>query len=520
MEIESNELQIPSAASSMDRAGSISRRAFAAGVMATGLVPWGVAASAAERTLVVAAATFPDSLLTGIASFNSTSLLMQTFDPLVARSSDGHYGPGLAESWEPSGEKSWRFRLRRGVTFHDGHEFTAEDVKFTIERIIDPQTAYGYAGRISQVAGVTVIDPYTVDILTKSVFPILPQALADLPMEPKHYYDSQGAEVARRHPIGTGPFVYGNWVAGDRYELTANKAYWGGAPQVDRLVIRQAPEAATRVASLISGEAHIAEEIPIDLLDEVNGSGTAAIKSISTTVGLVLTFDVRKPPFNDPKVRMALDMAVDKKLILSQILKGKGEVLDGQLLTAAGFGHNDDIHMRPYNPVKAKALLREAGFDFQTPITITTQSGKYVSDVDICNAVAGMLHDIGLNATVNVLEGGTFLKQWNAKEMGTLYMIGWYNLGDADFATVWYTQAGKRTTWINQEYESLFMAARSTNDRQARERSYHRMMEILYEETPSIFLFGLPSIYGVGNAIKGFDAASDKVLRLGKVSII
>lgn len=496
-----------------------SRRAFGIGLASIGAVLLARPARAAERTLVVAAATFPDSLLTGIASFTSTSLLMQTFDPLVARTNAGAYVAALAESWEPSGERSWRFHLRRGVRFHDGEPFTAEDVKFTIERIIDPKTAYGYAGRIGLVTGVSIVDAHTVDIETRASFPILPKSLSDLPMEPKHYYATKGAEAARRQPVGTGPFVFKSWVAGDRYELTANAQYWGGAPKVDRLLIRQVPEASTRVAALLSGEVHIAEEIPIDLLDQVDRSRSAKIDSIPTTVGLVMTFDVRKPPFNDPKVRMALDMAVDKDLILQEILKGKGEVLDGQLLTRAAFGRNEAVHARKFDPEKARRLLVDAGFDFKAPITITTQSGKYVSDVDICNVVAGMFHDIGLNVSVNVLESGTFLKQWNAKEMGALYMIGWYSLGDADFATFWYTESAKRTTWINAEYETLFAAARATNDQEARRRAYGRMMQILHEESPSIFLFGLPSIYGVSRAISGFGAASDKILRLNQVSM-
>lgn len=496
-------------------------RSRAAWLLAAAMATWGgfgvARVTAAERTLVVAAATFPDSLLTGISTFTSTSLLMQTFDPLVARTNKGDYVPALAESWEPAGDTAWRFHLRRGVKFHDGHDFTAEDVKFTFDRILDPKTAYGFAGRISQVSGVRIVDSYTIEFTTKGTFPILPKAVADMPVEPKHYYEKEGADAARRHPIGTGPFVFKTWTAGDRYELTANPAYWGGAPKVDRLLIRQVPEAATRVAALLSGEAQIAEEIPIDVLEQIELSKAATIASIPTTVGLVLTFDPRKAPFDDPKVREALDMAIDKDLILKEILKGKGEVLDGQLLTKATFGYDPSTKARPYDPERAKALLKEAKFDFKTPVTITTQSGKYVSDVDICNAIAGMLQEIGVKASVSVLEGGVFLKQWNAKEMGPLYMVGWYSLGDADFATVWYTEAGRRTTWVNPEYETLFSEARGTNDIAVRARDYGRMMQILHTETPSIFLFGLPSLYGVSGKISGFEAASDKILRLKDV---
>ena len=130
-----------------------------------------------------------------------------------------------------------------------------------------------------------------------------------------------------------------------------------------------------------------------------------------------------------------------------------------------------------------------------------------------------MLTNIGVNAAVNVVEGGVFLQMQSAFKTGPIYMIGWYSLGDADFATVWYTKGGRRTTWVNEEFERLFVEARSTNDSAVRLAKYHRMEEILYEENPSMFLFGLPSQYGVSKKITGFQAASDKCLRLSQVAV-
>jgi len=479
---------------------------------------WGRAALAAEQTLVVGVATFPESLMTGVSSITSANMLMQTYDPLVARDNSGTFVPALAERWEPVSDSAWRFHLRRGVKFHDGVEFTSADVKFTIDRIIDPKTAYGFLGRINQVSGAEIVDRYTVDIKTRSIFPTLPKGLSDVPMEAEHYYAQVGPDVPKRRPLGTGPFAARNWVPGDRYELAANKDYWKGAPKFERLLIRQIPEPATRLAALLSGEVQIIEEVPVDSIDQINASRVGKVVSVPTSVGLVLTYDVRRPPFNDPKVREALDYAIDKELIAKEILKGRAEVLQGQLVTRPTFGFNPALSARPYDPDKARAMLREAKFDFNAPVPIMTQSGKYVSDVEITNAIAGMLQEIGVKATVAVVESGVYLKQWSALEMGPIYMVGWYSLGDADFATVWYTKDGKRTTWTNPEYERLFIEARSTTDPAARERSYHQMMAIMHRENPSMLLFGLPSIYAVGNKISGFQAAADKILRLGDVT--
>jgi peptide/nickel transport system substrate-binding protein len=240
-----------------------------------------------------------------------------------------------------------RFHLRQGVKFSDGVEFTADDVTFTLGRVVDPKAAYGQAARINLVQSVTAVDTYTVDIKTKSIFPTLILGLSDIVMEPKHYFEKVGAEGVAAHPIGTGPFVFEKWVPGDRYTLTANRNYWGGAPKIDRLVIRAIPDGSSRVASLVAGETQIIEEVPVDLIDQVDSSGIAAVDQIATTVGLVLTFNPKIKPFDNPKVREAFDYAVDKPLILKQILKGRGELLQGQILTKGVLGWNSELKVGP-----------------------------------------------------------------------------------------------------------------------------------------------------------------------------
>lgn len=130
-----------------------------------------------------------------------------------------------------------------------------------------------------------------------------------------------------------------------------------------------------------------------------------------------------------------------------------------------------------------------------------------------------MLIRIGVKATVEIVEGGTFQQMTSAQKWGALHVNGWYSLGDGDFASVWYTEAGRRSTWIDPTYDRMFVEARSTNDVAERTRIYHRMMAVLAEQTPAIFMFGLPSLYGVGRNVTGFGAASDKILRLAKVQL-
>ncbi len=490
-----------------------------AAALAVGLLLSASAATAQDKTLVVGAAVFPDNLSTSTSSFAALSLAYQTMDPLVLRDNNGKLLPGLATAWEAVDPQTWRFTLREGVKFHDGEAFDAEDVKFTLDYILDPDTVYGSKSRISAIDGVTIIDSNTVEITTKAPFPTLVRALSDIPIEPQHYHAAVGAEGQAAHPIGTGPFVFGEWTPGDRYELTANPDYWDGAPQVDRLVIRQIPEGSTRLASLLAGETHIIEEVPVDLIPRIESDDNVAVAAVESTVGLILTMDTRQAPFDDPKVRMAMDYAINKPLILEQMLNNTGTLLKGQTLTSNTFGHNPNLEARPYDPEKAKQLLAEAGYPDGFKTALTTRSGKYLSDVDISNAVAGMLSGVGIDLQVDVVEGGVYSKMVKAREMGPIHMVGWFSLGDADFSTVWFTEDSGRAYWKSDEYEELFAKARATVDQTEREGYYHRMMEILHEENPSVYMFGLPSIYAQSAQLSGWGPASDKILRLSKAAL-
>ncbi len=473
-------------------------------------------ASAASDTLVIGVQGMPDSLATGVSSFAAENLTMQTMTPLVLRDDMWHLIPGLAQRWTALDDTTWHFDLRPGVVFHDGAPFTATDVKFTLDYVLAPNSLYGLKARISRIDSTEIVDDHTVRIHTKGPFPTLVNGLSDIAIEPSHYVERVGRQGMTTHPIGTGPFMFAKWVPGDHYELHAFDRYWGGKPPTAKLLMRTIPDGSTRVSALLAGEAQIIEEVPIDLQASVRKSAHAAIRSAQSTVGLLLSFDCRKPPFSDKRVRQALNYAINKEEILSKLLLGEGAVLQGQILTSNTFGFNSHLKPYPYDPEKAKALLKEAGYGNGFSTSITTRSGKYLADVDICNVCAAMFGAIGVKTKVNIVEQGVFSKMIDAQNLGPMNMVGWYSLGDADFATVWFTKASHRSFWYNAEYEKLFVAARSTVNQAARLKDYHRMMAIMRDEAPSVFLFGLPTIYGAAKALTGWSPPSDKVQRLAK----
>ncbi len=475
--------------------------------------------TAPSDTLVVATAVFPESLEGSATSFAGLSLAYQTMDPLIQRDDQGNLRPGLAVSWEAVDDTTWRIELRPGVTFHDGTPFTATDVKHTLEYVLNPASIHTGRRRIEQLETITIVDEHTIDLRTDGPFPTLTLGLSDIPIEARHYHERTTKQERAQRPMGTGPFIFALWEPGDRYELTANESYWGGAPRIERVVFRQIPESSTRLASLLANETHIIEELPVDLIPRVEEAADLEVAPVESAVALVLTLDTRRPPFDDRAVRVALDHAIDKPLIREALLRGSGSLLDGQLLPESTPGHNPALSARPYDPVRARDLLTSAGYPHGFATSITTRASKYVSDVYIANAVSGMLDKVGITARINVVEGGVFSKMVLARDLGPIHMVGWYSLGDADFATVWFTEASGRALWHNAEYEELFLQARSTIDEGARRRIYQRMMEIMHEETPAIFLFSLPSIYAKTRRVTGWQPPTDKVLRLHKAAL-
>ena len=476
-------------------------------------------ALAQKDTLVVGVANFTDSISPAGGAYFTLSLAYQTWEPLVARDPDDKLEPALAERWEAITPMHWRFHLRKGVKWHDGTPFTAADVKYTIDYVIDPKSIYARKTRIAGVVSAEIVDDHTVDIRTTNPAPLMLRGLADIAIEQKAYSERVGVKEAQAKPVGTGPWRYVEWVAGDHYDLIANADYWGGPPAMKKLRIRAIPEGATRVASLVAGETHIIEEVPVDLLPTVEKRRNLKIDAVESSVSLVLSFDTRKPPFNDVRVRQALDYAIDKKTLLQQMLGGYGSVLDGQLVTRSTFGHNPSLASRPFDRAKAKALLAEAGYPKGFDNKINTLSGRYLSDVDIANAAAGMMTEVGVRTNVSIVEGGVWSQLDRAMEQGPMYQVGWFSVGDADFNTVWYTDGSKRNYWSNAEFNRLWAEGRATMDEAARLKIYQRMMVIMHEETPSIFLFGLPRISGRQANVEGWRPARDSLLRVSKVSV-
>src|SRR5439155_1407915 len=258
----------------------------------------------------------------------------QIFDTLLRRDLKPLKLEGnLAESWRLLTDTTWQFKLRRGIKFHNGEPFDAAAVKFSVERMLNP--AQGAPGRtsIASIDHVDVVDPYTVNVVTKTPFPLLPVRMSPghcgtVGILPPKYVAQVGDAAFAVKPVGTGPYRLVEWVNDERLVLDANKDYHRAAPAIERLVFRPVPELTTRVAALLSGQADLVSDVPPDQVAKIKASGVARVE-VSTLGGFVImvkmTNYLMPGPWQDARVRKAINYAIDLDTIIKTVLEGYGQ---------------------------------------------------------------------------------------------------------------------------------------------------------------------------------------------------
>src|SRR5258705_2006028 len=302
---------------------------------------------------------------------NTQIFIANVYDGLTARDVQGNLVPGLAETWKRVNATTWQFTLRKGVKFHNGDDFNAECVKFTLDRATNPETKATISSELGTIASTEIVDPYTVNVITKTPDFLVPVRLGELfglMLSPKHT-NAVGKEAIATKPNGTGPFKLVTWLKNEQMVLEANESYWRGAPKVKRIIVRPMLEDAARIAALQAGEVDLIAPIPHVRIGELKRTDKLVIKTIAAPRIFHVTTDVRKPPFDNVKVRQALNYGVDVNAIVKSLYFGYGTRL-ATVVDKGALGYDPSVQPYPFDPSKAKALLAEAGFPngFQTEI--------------------------------------------------------------------------------------------------------------------------------------------------------
>jgi peptide/nickel transport system substrate-binding protein len=435
----------------------------------------------------------------------------QIFDTLLRRNIKTLQLEGnLAESWRTLNDTTWQFKLKRNVKFHNGEPFDAAAVKFSIERMLNPKQGAPGRTSIATIDHVDVIDPYTVNVVTKAPFPLLPVRMSPghcgtVGIVPPKYLAQVGDAGFAVKPVGTGPFKFVEWVKDERLVLEANKDYHRGAPAIERLIFRPVPELTTRVAALMSGQADLVSDIPPDQTGKIQSSGNAHVE-ISSLGGFVImvkmTNYLMPGPWQDVRVRKAINYAIDMDTIIKTVLEGYGVVL-GVPLEKEAFGFNPNIKWYGYDPEKAKALLREAGYANGFEMTLHAPNRRYMNDIEVMQAMAQMLSKVGIKAKVEVWEQSVYTTKWRKRELLPAYMTAWGGAGvfDGDLLSSSVHSKSALAIFKDEALDKMLEEAQATNDPERRKAIYWKAQELIYEQAPIIKAYQQAHIFGVSNRL-------------------
>jgi peptide/nickel transport system substrate-binding protein len=440
-----------------------------------------------KRELVVAqggdVASFDPHMST---SSNDIRVSFNIFDNLVSRHPDGKLYPGLATEWRLQGQTAWVFKLRQGVKWHNGDPFTSSDAKFSLERTYDPAAKARVNTVFTSIDRIEAPDPATLIIHTKKPDPLLGARLAFYggQIVPEKYLKAVGPDTFNTKPVGTGPVKFVSWTKDDRLVMDANADYWGGKIDVDRVVFRSLPETAPRIASLLRGEVDIITQLPPDHGERIAGNSSTKVQGALYAGLYVLAVNSKRPPLDNPLVKQALSLGIDRELIVKELWRGRGIVPSGPI--AKGDNHFDaSLPALPYKPTEARDRLKKAGYKGEE-IVIETTVGYTANDKPMSEAVVAMWKDIGVNAKVEVFEYSVRAQKNRDKSFkGLWWSDPTSTLGDPD-GMMWRLlgPGGPQDYWREAKFDELGAAARFSVDEKFRAQAYRDMTRIFLEHLP------------------------------------
>lgn len=441
---------------------------------------------------------------------DSYTIYRNIFDNLVTRDVAGKIVPQIATAWKYVDDKTIDFTIRSDVRFQDGSKLTADDVAFSIKRIIDPKFKSPQLSQFDQIADAEVVSPTEVKVTTKSPYPALLAQLVKLSIVPKAYVEKVGDQQFNAKPIGSGPYALVNWQHGVQTTLKANPDYWGNKPEFGSVVFRAVPDVSTRIADLRTGKADLVTELPPDQAVNLKGSSGIKILSVPTERVGYLYINAQAGPTKDVKVRRAIAYAIDKQGLVDSLLQGYGKPVS--ILGAPPvFGYTDKVKGYPFDPDKAKALLKEAGAEGAKLEFLTSPA----YDQTQVQAIQQMLNDVGFDTQIVMLDQATFLKrrQGDAANAGSV-AIGRWSCACQDADGIIFPLFHTGSTWAkysNQKFDALVEGARSTLDDKKRMADYRKAYEILKEDVPGIGLYQVYAIYGASAHLQWKPTANESM---------
>lgn len=413
-------------------------------------------------------------------------IYQKVYETLVKPDKDMNIKPLLATEWKLINETTWEFKLKEGISFHDGAPFNAEAVKATIDRLLDPNTASPSRAKFTMIKEVKIIDDYTVQFLLEYPFAPLLSNLASNEgsmISPKAL--AENPEKLTEVPVGTGPFVFEAWKTGQEISLKKNEKYWGDKPKIDRVVFKVVPEDATRLAMLETGEAQINDQVPVTEIERIEASKTMGLYRTDGLAVEYIAFNTKKKPLDDVRVRKAISHAIEREAIIKGVYNNIG-TLANEAMSPKVFGYSENVKPFDYDLNEAKKLLKEAGYEKGLQLNLLTSDRK--ERINMAEVIQSQLKGIGVEVKIQVMEYGAYIDVID-KGDHDMAIGGWGNAtGDGDynqynlFHSASQGSPGNHFYYSNPEVDNMIEGARRETDEAKRKQLYEQAMKKELEE--------------------------------------
>jgi len=457
----------------------------------------------------------------------SHSIAGLIYNGLVKYDKDMNIVGDLAESWDISDDGLViTFHLRKGVKWHDGKPFTAKDVLYTYQVTVDPKTPTAYAGDFLKVKKAEVLDDYTFRVTYDK--PFAPSLISwSSAVLPRHLLEGQDITKSSlaRHPVGTGPYLFKEWLAGQKIVLVSNADYFEGRPYVDGHVTRIIPDMATMFLELRARNIDMMGLTPLQYTRQTENNLFRQSFDKYRYLAFAYTYlgyNLKHPFFADKRVRQAISYAINKEEIISGVLLGLGKPATGPYKPGT-WAYNENVKTYSYNPQKARELLRAAGWTKTNNDGFLEKDGRPFTFELVTNQgnetrqkcaeiIQRQLKEVGIDVKIRILEWAAFINDFINKRRFEAVILGWTIPLDPDAYDVWHSSktAPEELNFIsykNPEVDALLEKARSTFDQKLRKKYYDRFQEILVEDQPYTFLYVPDELVIISKRFRGIEPA-------------
>jgi peptide/nickel transport system substrate-binding protein len=461
------------------------------------------------------------------------TIIRNMHDGLFTRDSKMNVVPELAESWRAIDTKTYEFKIRKAVKFHGGTPLTADDIKFTFERLVTEGAIGGETsprkGLLGPLKEVRVVNSFTVQFILEKPWPMLPAMLPFQEIVSKTFVEKVGPRGMATLVNGTGPFKLVEWRRGDSITLKRFEDYYGGAADippvgnacVDRVIFKIIPYSESRVAGLLAGDVDIINDVPPHAIKVIESSPNTRIVAVNSTRSFFVALNNQKGPFNDIKVRRAIALAINKELIINTILRGSATPISG-ILSPDAFGKNKRLVEYPYDPEKAKKLLAEAGRRDGIDVALDIEEAFK----EVAEAIAFQLNEVGIRTKIVVGERDQLRKKWRTQgkpKTGDMWFTSW---GNSSLDPVGILEPTHRTNdrgnsagYANPELDALLDAAGVELDRTKRAEMYAKAEAMVNRDLPYVYLWVPEDLYGLSTKVAGWQPTPDSRINLHDVCV-